>query len=62
LALSPANPGSVEFAHALPAPAEAPKPSDRVFPIDQLADQRGKGPVRDTRDKRTLAHAGFGAQ
>jgi len=54
LALSPANQTSVEFANALP-PAETPKSNDRVFPIDQPA----KAPARE---KRSLAHAGFGAQ
>jgi len=54
LALSPANQAPVEFANALP-PAETPKSNDRVFPIDQPA----KAPARE---KRSLAHAGFGAQ
>jgi hypothetical protein len=60
LALSPANAGSVQFANALPPGKdsdsdEAPKPNDRVFPIDQPA----RPPARE---KRSLAHAGFGAQ
>ena len=62
LALSAANPGSVDFANALP-PAEGAlavtQPADRIFPIDQPLGQRGKAPGRE---KRNLAHAGFGAQ
>jgi hypothetical protein len=52
-----AGAGSVEFANALPP--GRPEVSDRVYPIDQPLDQRGKAPARD---KRSLAHAGFGAQ